>query len=155
MSVLLALALSSSLQATPAEVELTPAVRAERRLSQQRLGRGLFTGGFIGLALTSVASGVNVGVAAWNGPYGVITGPMLGVVGAVPLLGPLVFLGFQERNPNPDRGFIMRSWALFAGQAVSTVVMLVGAVMDGSSRVPAVTVAPVDGGGVVWATMSF
>ncbi len=154
MSLLLTLALSS-FAATPAPVEALTPPAVEQVMTQRQVGRGLSVTGLVLLATGSLGSGLNVGVAAWNGPSGVIVGPMLGLVGAVPVLGAGTFLLLQADRPGADVGFIVRSAVLLGAQVVGAALMVVGAHLDASARMPVVSVAPVDGGGVVSAAFQF
>lgn len=153
MTLLLTIALST-FAATPAPVEAVttqPVVKGQT----QQLGRAVSLTGFVLLAATSLAEGINVGVLAWNGPSGLLGAPLLGAVGSVPLLGGVAMTYLHAQTVSPDHGFLVRSGLLLAGQVVGAVTALVGLHLENSPRAPLVTVAPLEGGALMTAGFQF
>jgi len=156
----LLLSIALSLSATPEAPSATSVLTAEQLTTQRadalatkRVGRGLTVTGLIVLSAASLGEGLNVGIGAWNGPYGLFAGPLFGVVGAIPVLGAGVFMLGNPGGSPENEAFMLRSAFLLAAQVAGIVTSVVGLFIETRARVPVVSVAPVNGGGVVTAAI--
>lgn len=155
----LLLSIALTLSATPeapstfltAEQQVTTQ-RADA-LATKRVGRGLTLTGLIVLTAASLGEGLNVGITAWNGPSGLLAGPLFGVVGAIPILGAGAFMMVNPGGSPENDAFMLRSAFLLAAQVAGIVTSVVGLVIENNARVPVVSVSPVKGGAVMTAAI--
>ena len=94
-----------------------------------------------------------MGITAWNGPSGLLAGPLFGVVGAIPILGAGAFMMVNPGGSPENEAFMLRSAFLLAAQVAGIVTSVVGLVIENNARVPVVSVSPVKGGAVLTAAI--